>query len=92
MSWRRGLSQHLQASRGAAGRRAPASVLSSQPALSGPCSAQSSQSKLLSSTMAQLFFHPSVSRQKLPPGTPWFHGGTSISLLSSLNNQNSCPV
>ena len=33
-----------------------------------------------------------VSPQKLPPGTPWFHGGTSTSLLSSLNNQNSCPV
>lgn len=64
----------------------------SPPALSGLLfTPGSSQSRLLSSTMAQLFF-PQCPRRSFTPGTPGFHGGTSISLLSSLNNQNSCPV
>lgn len=93
MSWARGpCPQHLQTSRGAAERRAPAAAVPSQPALSGALlSPGSSRSRLLSSTMAQLLFHQ-CPRRSLTPGTPWFHGGTSVSLLSSLNNQNSCPV
>lgn len=71
--------------------RAKAATWLSHPALSDLLvTLGSSQNRLLSSEMAQLSFHRRP-YENLTPG-PRFHVCTSILLLSSLNNQNFCPV
>ena len=94
MSWAWGpCPQHLGTSHGVAEGRVPAATLPSQPArpVWSPAHSRKLAEQVAEQHNGQLFFHR-CPRRSFTPGTPGFHGGTSISLLSSLNNQNSCPV